>query len=72
MRSEAIKMTWFVLVSSEQVLAPGMVSTVCSTSKVFGSVSLMIVSLPSPVETKASIVFGLNAARRPVCRWAAS
>ena len=39
-----------------------MVCSVCSTSKVVGLFSLMIVSVPFPAELKASIVLGLNTA----------
>jgi hypothetical protein len=49
-----------VLVSSVQVLARGIVLTVCSTTKLVGLFSLMMVSVPSPWELKASMVAGLK------------
>ena len=58
--SVVITMIWLRLVSSVQVLARDLVCTVCSTSKLVGLVSLMMVSVPSPCELMASMVFGLN------------
>src|SRR5260221_8629189 len=46
--------------SSEDVLQPGLVCTVCSTSKLVGLLSLMMVRVPSRCELKASMVLGLK------------
>src|SRR5205823_437204 len=58
--SVVIRTIWFFFVSSVQVLARDLVCTVCSTSKLVGLVSLIMVSVPSPCELKASMVAGLN------------
>src|ERR1051326_3619510 len=54
--SVVIKMIWFLLASSVQVLARDLVRTLCSTSKLVGLFSLMIVNVPSPWELNASMV----------------
>src|ERR1017187_862976 len=54
--------TWLVLVSIVSVLAPRMVVTFCSTTKLVGLFSLMTVKVPSPFELKASMVLGLKVA----------
>src|ERR1017187_7379126 len=59
-RSVQIKTIWLCLVSSEQVLQPCLVCTVCDTAKLVGLLSLMMVSVPSRCELNASIVAGLN------------
>ena len=51
-----------VLLSSVRVRAPFMVLTICSTAKLVGLFSLMTVSVPSPCESNASMVLGLNTA----------
>ena len=55
-----IKTIRLFLVSSDEVLQPGLVCTVCSTAKLVGLFSLMMVSVPSRCELNASIVLGLN------------
>src|ERR1017187_3973803 len=60
--SPVIEKIWFVLVSTVIVRAPSFVCAFCSTSKLVGLFSLMTVSVPSPCELNASIVFGLNPA----------
>src|SRR5580700_2854223 len=60
MRSvQTVTMTLF-LVSSDDVLQPVLVCTVCSTAKLVGLLSLMMVSVPSRCELQASIVAGLK------------
>ena len=56
-----IRLFW---VSKVQVLARDLVCTVCSTSKLVGLFSLMMVSVPSPCELKASRVFGRKQPQR--------
>src|SRR4029077_2779256 len=58
--SVVIKMIWLLLVSSVQVFARDLVCTFCPTSNLLGLFSLMMVSVPSPCELKASMVLGLN------------
>src|SRR6185369_5118694 len=58
--SVVIKTIWFFFVSSVQVLARALVCTVCSTSKLVGLISLMMVNVPSAPELNASCVAGLN------------
>src|SRR5665213_70701 len=53
--------TWFVFVSSTMVLAPSIVCSRCSTTKLVGLFSLMNTIEPSPAVLMASIVAGLNA-----------
>ena len=52
----------FVFVSNVEVLAPIIVCTVCSTSKLVGLFSFTMVSVPSPCELNASIVDALKTA----------
>src|SRR5208282_539440 len=59
-RSVQIKTITLFLVSSEEVLQPVLVCTVCSTTKFVGLLSLMMVSVPLRCELHASIVAGLN------------
>src|SRR5512146_1912513 len=59
-RSVQIRTMRLFFESSEQVLHPALVSTFCSTAKLVGLFSLMIVSVPSRWELNASIVFGLK------------
>src|SRR5579871_1705652 len=69
--SAAIRRIRPVFASIVIVFAPGIVLRFCSTSKVVGLVSLMIVSVPSPCELNASPVLGLKPAPsvpRPIGR----
>src|SRR5262249_49398127 len=59
--SAVIVKMWFVLVSSVMVLAPGGVSSVCSTTKPVGLFSLIKVIAPPLDALIASLVAGLNA-----------
>src|SRR5665213_3605487 len=58
--SVQIKTIRLFLVSSAEVLQPALVCTVCSTAKLVGLLSLMMVSVPLRCELHASIVAGLN------------
>src|ERR1017187_904120 len=60
--SAAISNTWLVFGSSVSVLAPRMVGTFCSTTKLVGLFSLMTVRVPSPFELKASMVLEIKVA----------
>src|SRR5581483_9692140 len=59
--SAAMVNRWPVLESSAKVLAPTMVGSVCSTSKLVGLVSLIKVIVPANSALIASLVAGLNA-----------